>query len=144
MGLGVDVFPRPFTSHAQQQPPHPLPPPPPPPQDYFTDLQTWLPDFFFAHVVRAALEGLIVLYIAAVLRGRTLLGDPERAHQRMRRDKQGLIDEFAPYRRQLEEQGVADVLVPVSACVVGDMCGAGGVVVATPNPPSLPFPPLTP
>lgn len=67
------------------------------------------------------MEGLIVLYIASVLRGRTLLGDVERAHQRMRRDRQGLIDEFAPYARQLAEQGVADVLVPVSV-----VCGCGG------------------
>lgn len=80
-------------------------------KDYFTDLEVWLPAYFFAQVVRACYESLVNLYLVSVLRGRTCFDDVQRVHHRMKQDKQTLLDDFAGvdgHKQALEEAGLAD------------------------------------
>ena len=57
-------------------------------QDYFADLQAWLPGYFFAHVVGTCFECLINLFTVSILRGKSLFGDVEQVAHKMKQDKQ--------------------------------------------------------
>ena len=80
-------------------------------KDYFSDLEVWLPGYFFAHVVKSCYESLVNLYMVSILRGRTVWGDVEVVAHRMRQDKQTLLSDFGGeegWVRPLEEVGVGE------------------------------------
>lgn len=52
--------------------------------------------------------------MVSTLRGKSLYGDVDQVAHKMKQDKQTILDDFLPYKQQLEEQGITDMLIPVS------------------------------
>ncbi|CAM9404257.1 unnamed protein product [Chrysoparadoxa australica] len=106
-------------------------------KDYYGDLEEWLPDFFFAKMVRASYESSIKVYVEAMLcAGKQSLVSPSVASHRVASDRQQLVEFFLSYvlpgtgspleevleqaglRGRVDIQAASQVMVDMS-CIIG-------------------------
>lgn len=87
-------------------------------QDYYSDLATWLPPFYFCRLVRECLEKSVALYLfALVRRGIKKDGkgkepkpfrDPLVIAQKVRNDRAALAEFFGEYEEELKQAGLRE------------------------------------
>lgn len=86
-------------------------------QDYYNDLTTWLPPFYFCRLVRECLDKSVALYLFALLRRGVKKGsskepkpfrDPLVIAQKVRNDRAALAEFFGEYEEELTQAGLRE------------------------------------